>query len=151
MRDTAARVRADLQRHPGSPDDVLETLANDSIPDNIRVNAINPGLVLTPDWDKTAGQLTAGKDANWEEYLGKTSGRNAPIGRFATPEEIANFFVFLCSAGQLLRRLDLLRRRRDAEDALTAHLEIPMTGPVNFDQVPRRAQPADAAIRGLRP
>ena len=35
-------------------------LANELIPHNIRVNALNPGLVLTPDWVKTATQLTAG-------------------------------------------------------------------------------------------
>ena len=38
-----------------------KTLANELIKDNIRVNTINPGLVLTPDWIKTAKQLTADK------------------------------------------------------------------------------------------
>ncbi|MEP7289188.1 MAG: SDR family oxidoreductase [Chloroflexota bacterium] len=72
-------------------------LANELIPYNIRVNAINPGLVLTPDWQKTAKLLTAGTDTTWEAYLDKIAKDNAPIGRFATPEEIANFFVFICS------------------------------------------------------
>jgi len=72
-------------------------LANELIPDNIRVNTVNPGLVMTPDWIKTARLLTAGKDVTWEEYLDKIAKDNAPIGRFATPEEIANLFVFLCS------------------------------------------------------
>ena len=72
-------------------------LANELIPDNIRVNTVNPGLVMTPDWIKTAKLLTAGKDVTWEEYLDKIAKDNAPIGRFATPEEIANLFVFLCS------------------------------------------------------
>lgn len=72
-------------------------LANELIPENIRVNTINPGLVLTPDWIKTAKILTEGKDTTWEEYLDKIAKDNAPIGRFATPEEIANFFVFMCS------------------------------------------------------
>ena len=35
-------------------------MANEFIKDNIRVNCVNPGLVLTPDWIKTATQLTAG-------------------------------------------------------------------------------------------
>lgn len=72
-------------------------LSNELIPDNIRVNAINPGLVLTPDWMKTATQLTEGTDQTAEQYLDKIAKDNAPIGRFASPEEMANFFVFLCS------------------------------------------------------
>ncbi len=72
-------------------------LANELIGDNIRVNAVNPGLVMTPDWQKTAEVLTEGTDTSWQEYLQKVADDNAPIGRFATPEEIANLFVFLCS------------------------------------------------------
>ena len=72
-------------------------LANELIGDNIRVNAVNPGLVMTGDWVKTAKQLTAGTGQTWEEYLRKIAEDNAPIGRFATPEEIADLFVFLCS------------------------------------------------------
>jgi NAD(P)-dependent dehydrogenase (short-subunit alcohol dehydrogenase family) len=72
-------------------------LANELIKDNIRVNAINPGLILTPDWRKTAGILTQGTSTTVDEYLDKIAKENAPIGRFATPEELANFYVFLCS------------------------------------------------------
>jgi NAD(P)-dependent dehydrogenase (short-subunit alcohol dehydrogenase family) len=72
-------------------------LANELIPHNIRVNTVNPGLVLTPDWKKTATLLTAGKDMTPEQYLDKIAKANAPIGRFASPEEVAQFFVFLCS------------------------------------------------------
>lgn len=72
-------------------------LSNEFIKYNIRVNLVNPGLVMTPDWQKTAKLLTQGKDMTWEQYLDKTAKDNAPIGRFGTPEEIANLFVFLCS------------------------------------------------------
>jgi NAD(P)-dependent dehydrogenase (short-subunit alcohol dehydrogenase family) len=72
-------------------------LANELIGDNIRVNAVNPGLVMTPDWQKTAKLLTEGSDQGWEQYLQKIADDNAPIGRFADPSEIANLFVFLCS------------------------------------------------------
>lgn len=72
-------------------------LANEMIQYKIRVNTVNPGLVMTPDWQKTARLLTQGKEITWEEYLDKIAKDNAPIGRFATPEEIANLFVFLCS------------------------------------------------------
>jgi NAD(P)-dependent dehydrogenase (short-subunit alcohol dehydrogenase family) len=72
-------------------------LANELIGDNIRVNAVNPGLVLTEDWVKTAKLLTENTDQTWQEYLDKIAKDNAPIGRFATPDEIADLFVFLCS------------------------------------------------------
>jgi len=72
-------------------------LANEVIGDNIRVNTINPGLVLTPDWWKTAGILSEKQGMTPKEYLDGIAKDNAPIGRFASPEEVANFFVFLCS------------------------------------------------------
>jgi NAD(P)-dependent dehydrogenase (short-subunit alcohol dehydrogenase family) len=72
-------------------------LANELIKDTIRVNAVNPGLILTPDWKKTAGILTKGTGTTVDQYLDKIAKDNAPIGRFATPEELAHFYVFLCS------------------------------------------------------
>jgi NAD(P)-dependent dehydrogenase (short-subunit alcohol dehydrogenase family) len=72
-------------------------LANELVKDGIRVNAINPGLVLTPDWRKTAGILTAGTGKTPDQYLDDIAKENAPIGRFATPEELAHFYAFLCS------------------------------------------------------
>ncbi len=72
-------------------------LSDEVIKHNIRVNCINPGLILTPDWKKSATQLTAGTEVTWEQYLDKIARDNAPIGRFASPEELADFFVFLCS------------------------------------------------------
>jgi 3-oxoacyl-[acyl-carrier protein] reductase len=74
-----------------------KTLANELIKDNIRVNTINPGLVLTPDWIKTAKQLTADKGGDWKAHLDGVAREYAPIDRFATPEEVAHFFVFMCS------------------------------------------------------
>jgi len=74
-----------------------KTLANEVIKDKIRVNTINPGLILTGDWIKTAKQLTADKGGDWEGYLQSVAREHAPIDRFATAEELANFFVFLCS------------------------------------------------------
>jgi 3-oxoacyl-[acyl-carrier protein] reductase len=74
-----------------------KALAIEVIKDNIRVNCINPGLILTPDWVKTAKQLTADTDGDWEGYLKGVAHENAPINRFGTPEELADFFVFLCS------------------------------------------------------
>ena len=75
-----------------------KAMATEFIKDGIRVNAINPGFVLTPDWIKTAKQLTADTGGDWRGYIDGLAKENAPIGRFASPEEIADFFVFLCSA-----------------------------------------------------
>ena len=72
-------------------------LSAELIADNIRVNCVNPGLILTPDWIKTAKQLTAEKGGDWQAYLDSVAREHAPIKRFATPEELANVFVFLCS------------------------------------------------------
>jgi 3-oxoacyl-[acyl-carrier protein] reductase len=74
-----------------------KNLANELIPFNIRVNALNLGLVLTPDWVKTATQLTDGTGRTWQDYIQEIADQHAPIKRFAAPEEVASFFVFLCS------------------------------------------------------
>ena len=74
-----------------------KTLSLELVKDNIRVNTVNPGLILTPDWIKTAKQLTADKGGDWQGYLDAIAKEHAPIARFGTPEELTNFFVFLCS------------------------------------------------------
>jgi NAD(P)-dependent dehydrogenase (short-subunit alcohol dehydrogenase family) len=74
-----------------------KNLANEVIGDNIRVNTINPGLVLTPDWIKTAKQLTETSGGDWQAHLDDVAHEHAPIRRFASPQELADFIVFLCS------------------------------------------------------
>lgn len=73
-----------------------KNMAAEFIPMNIRVNAINPGLILTPDWIKTAKALSA-DTGDWQGYLQSVADAHAPIKRFGSVEELANFFVFLCS------------------------------------------------------
>ncbi len=72
-----------------------KTLANEVVGDNIRVNTINPGLVLTPDWVKTAKQIAG--EAGYEAHLQGVADEAGGMKRFATPAELASFFVFLCS------------------------------------------------------
>lgn len=74
-----------------------KTLATEVTKDNIRVNCVNPGLILTPDWIKTAKQLTEESGGDWQGYLQSVADENAVSKRFGTPEELANFFVFLAS------------------------------------------------------
>lgn len=75
-----------------------KTLSTEVVRDNIRVNCVNPGLVLTPDWIKTAKQLTADSGGDWEAHLQSVADEHAANKRFANPQEVANFFVFLCSS-----------------------------------------------------
>jgi NAD(P)-dependent dehydrogenase (short-subunit alcohol dehydrogenase family) len=74
-----------------------KVLATEVIKDNIRVNCINPGLVQTPDWVKTAKQLTAGTGGDWQGYLQSVADEHTTIKGVGTAEELAHFFVFLCS------------------------------------------------------
>ena len=74
-----------------------KNLSDEVIGDNIRVNCINPGLIQTPDWVKTAKELTEGTGTTWEQHLQGVAEKYAPIKRFASAEELAHFFVFLRS------------------------------------------------------
>lgn len=72
-------------------------MSNEFVKDNIRVNNINPGLVETRDWRKTAKILSEETEQSPEDYLKGVAEYYAPINRFSSPEEIAPFYVFLCS------------------------------------------------------
>ena len=53
--------------------------------------------ILTPAWRKGAESLSKVEGLSVDEYFDKIAGEYTPIGRFATTEELAHFFVFLCS------------------------------------------------------
>ena len=72
-------------------------LANEVIKYNIRVNCVNPGMIQTVAWENAARKITAGTKVSWQRWLKNFAKKTAPIGRFATPEELADFMVFLCS------------------------------------------------------
>ncbi len=72
-------------------------MANELIAHNIRVNTVSPGLIRTPDWDKTAAIVAKQKGISSDAYLEGIAKENAPIGRFATPAELAKLYCFLCS------------------------------------------------------
>jgi NAD(P)-dependent dehydrogenase (short-subunit alcohol dehydrogenase family) len=57
-------------------------------PDRIRINAVAPGAVQTEMIERLSGGDAARKAAFAAQH---------PLGRFATPEEIAGAVVFLCS------------------------------------------------------
>lgn len=56
---------------------------------NIRVNAVCPGAVKTPLLDR----MTGGDEALQNEF-----GKATALGRIATPEDVANAVLYLCSA-----------------------------------------------------
>ena len=68
---------------------LVPSLALELAPRGIRVNAVSPGSVETPMWDKL------GVPAEMRE--GMSSG--IPLGRFGTSDEIADTVVFLASSG----------------------------------------------------
>jgi NAD(P)-dependent dehydrogenase (short-subunit alcohol dehydrogenase family) len=76
---------------------LTKCMAHEWIGDNIRVNAINPGLIETAGWVDHAKKVTENTAETWQEYLTGIAREKAPIGRFASPEELADFIVFLCS------------------------------------------------------
>jgi len=74
-----------------------KVLARELVPDNIRVNCVNLGLILTPDWIKTAKQLTKTQGGDWQGYLQSVADEHTLSKRFGTVQEAADFFTFLCS------------------------------------------------------
>jgi len=70
-------------------------LSNELISKNIRVNTVNPGLIQTPDWEARAQREHQG--SNWQSYLDDIAAKLAPIKRFASVKEVADFCIFLCS------------------------------------------------------
>ena len=75
---------------------VTQSLALELAKDNIRVNAIAPGVIDTPMWDVV--------DAQFAQYEGKAKGQKkrevglaVPMGRMGVPEDIAGPAVFLAS------------------------------------------------------
>jgi|JI10StandDraft_1071094.scaffolds.fasta_scaffold29103_3 2-keto-3-deoxy-L-fuconate dehydrogenase len=69
------------------------SVAKDYVQDGIRCNSISPGRVHTPFVDGFIKANYPGKEQEMFEKLSKTQ----PIGRMATPEEIANLALYLCS------------------------------------------------------
>lgn len=73
-----------------------QSLALDLAKYNITVNAVCPGIVFTPQWDyltkKYAEKHQMPEEKVRDYYVGKI-----PLGRDATPEDVANVIMFLLS------------------------------------------------------
>mgnify|MGYP001029115968 FL=1 len=64
--------------------------------DGVLVNSILPGLIHTAMWDRAAGELAESTGKSQEEVMANNS-KGVPVGRYGTPEEVANAVVFLCT------------------------------------------------------
>jgi len=71
---------------------LLKSLSLELGPDNILLNTVCPGRIMTERF--LAGHTQAGKSV--DDYVA-TEARDIPLGRIGTPEEFANLVVFLAS------------------------------------------------------
>jgi NAD(P)-dependent dehydrogenase (short-subunit alcohol dehydrogenase family) len=62
----------------------------------IRINAINPGLTLTERLEEGLKVEAAHQGISAEEALARGAAQ-LPLGRYATPEEVADVALFLAS------------------------------------------------------
>jgi NAD(P)-dependent dehydrogenase (short-subunit alcohol dehydrogenase family) len=72
-------------------------LSEEFAKDKIRVLAIAPSMVLTPDWYKTSAKKSAEEGITQQQFLDNLAQKSAAICRFASPEEVANLYLFLAS------------------------------------------------------
>lgn len=73
-----------------------KVLATELAKDNILVNNVAPGFFLTKRQEELLRSRSASQNMTIEQYVVEQT-RNIPIGRFGTPEELANVIVFLAS------------------------------------------------------
>ena len=72
-----------------------KTLALEVAKDNILVNGVNIGFVVTPQWDNIHRRRAP--DVPREEFLKTIAAAEVPLGRFGTPDEVSGLVAFLLS------------------------------------------------------
>ena len=75
---------------------LTKVLSNQYAKDNITVNTICPGLILTKRQEELSLSRAADKKMTLEEYLSENA-NTIPAGRLGRPEEIGNVVAFLAS------------------------------------------------------
>jgi len=76
---------------------LMKVAAKEAAPRRIRVNAIAPGGVDTPIWDKQQVFVDAFEAMGRAEALASMAEQTVPMGRFETADEIAAQIGFLLS------------------------------------------------------
>jgi NAD(P)-dependent dehydrogenase (short-subunit alcohol dehydrogenase family) len=68
-------------------------------PQGVRVNSVSPGPVTTPLWFADGGVASTFASASGltPEEIAKSAVAGTPLGRFSTPQEVADLVVFLAS------------------------------------------------------
>ena len=72
-----------------------KTLALEVAKDNILVNAVNIGFVITPQWENIHRRRAP--DVPRDEFFDTFARQEVPLGRFGTPEEVSGLVAFLVS------------------------------------------------------
>jgi 3-oxoacyl-[acyl-carrier protein] reductase len=70
-----------------------KTLAIEVAKDNILVNGVNIGFVITPQWENI--RLRRAPELPREEFFARFARQEVPLGRFGTPDEVSGLVVFL--------------------------------------------------------
>lgn len=78
-----------------------QCMAKDLAPHGVRVNVVNPGMVQTPlnrsVWQAWNDQQSEENRRSYEDWADEKVRKVVPLGRWQTPEDIANTIVFLAS------------------------------------------------------
>jgi 3-oxoacyl-[acyl-carrier protein] reductase len=64
--------------------------------DNILVNSVNIGFVVTPQWDIIHRRRAP--ESTREEFFDSMAAKEVPLARFGTPQEVSGIVAFLLSA-----------------------------------------------------
>lgn len=79
-----------------------QCLAKDLASHGVRVNSVCPGMVQTPlnrgVWQAWNDQQPEGKRRSYEDWAGEKIRNVVPLGRWQTPQDVADMVVFLSSA-----------------------------------------------------
>jgi NAD(P)-dependent dehydrogenase (short-subunit alcohol dehydrogenase family) len=72
-----------------------KTLALEVAKDNILVNGVNIGFVITPQWENIHQRRAPGSTR--EEFFDRFAAQEVPLGRFGVPDEVSGLVAFLLS------------------------------------------------------
>ena len=73
-----------------------KALAMEVAPDNVLVNAVNIGFVITPQWENI--RLRRAPELPPDEFFRQLAAQEVPLGRFGSADEVSGLVAFLLSA-----------------------------------------------------